>query len=149
MSEQSDLRPDDPSTSGARRSVPFRVLVVLLAAEALLVWLLLAWQVYALVTSEPTALSSAIALIVLNAIAAVWVSAIALNAWRRRGWTRGAGVTWQLVQIAVAIGAFQGVYARPDIGWALLIPSIVVLVLLLAPGVLTPIRDSEPPATNA
>ena len=79
---------------------------------------------------------SAIAILVLLLIAATWVSAIALNVLRHRSWIRGAAVTWQLVQIAVAFGAFQGMYARPDIGWALLVPSIVVIVLLFVPSVM-------------
>lgn len=139
VSEQSDLRPDnDPPLTGARKSGRHRALVVLLAAEALLLWVALAWQVYQFITSEPASVPSAIVLIALNALVAVWVSAIAVNAGRNRSWVRGAALSWQLVQIAVAIGAFQGVYARPDVGWALLIPSVVVIVLLLTPGALRP-----------
>ncbi len=37
--------------------------------------------------------------------------------------------------VAVAVGSFQGLVARPDVGWALLIPAVVAFVLALAPSV--------------
>ncbi|WP_022884367.1 hypothetical protein [Glaciibacter superstes] len=136
---------DEPSTDavgepagGSKTSVrpPALTLVaILLALEALLVWALVAWQVFELLTAEPASYTSAIAILVIAVIAAVWVSAIALNVLRRRSWVRAAAVTWQLLQIAVAVGAFQGIYARSDVGWALLVPSLVVIVLLFTPRV--------------
>jgi threonine/homoserine/homoserine lactone efflux protein len=139
VSEQRDRRPDDePLVPGARRSGRHRLLVGILGAEAALLWVAFGWQVYQLVTSAPASLPSALALIVINALVAVWVSVIAVHAGRGRSWVRGAALSWQLVQIAISIGAFQGVYARPDVGWALLIPSVVVIVLLLTPGTLRP-----------
>lgn len=138
------MRSDDESSHPAPNR-PWRhlLLVVLLGAEAALLWIALAWQVYELVTSAPSSLPSALALMVLNLVAAVWVSVIAVNTARRRSWVRGAALTWQLVQIAVAIGAFQGVYARPDVGWALLVPSLVVIALVLTPGSITSGQSSH------
>ncbi len=120
------------------------MLVAILIAEAALLWVAFGWQVYQLVTTEPTSLPSAIALIAVNALAAVWVSVIAVHASRNRSWVRGAALFWQLVQIAIAIGAFQGVYARPDVGWALLIPSVVAIILLLTPGAIGAPGDRRP-----
>jgi hypothetical protein len=134
VSEERDLPPRERPTSGA--SGRFRLLVVLLVAEAVLLWILVGWQVYELIVSQAASLASGIALIVLNLVAAAWVSAIAIFAAKGRSWVRGAALSWQLLQVAVAVGAFQGVYARPDVGWALLIPSLVVIALLLIPGVL-------------
>ncbi|HYI32519.1 MAG TPA: hypothetical protein VEX88_03560 [Glaciibacter sp.] len=139
MSEQPDRRPDhEPPVSGARGSGRHRLLVAILAAEAALLWVAFAWQVHQLVTSSPASVPSALALMVINALVAVWVSVIAVHAAKGRSWVRGAALSWQLVQIAISIGAFQGAYARPDVGWALLIPSVVVIVLLLTPGALRP-----------
>ncbi|RJT87549.1 hypothetical protein D6T64_14175 [Cryobacterium melibiosiphilum] len=112
-----------------------RVLTVILALEALLLWGVTAWLVVELLTETPTSLGGAFALLGLSALAAVWVSLIAVNLPRRRSWTRGGALTWQLVQIMVAIGAFQGIYARPDVGWGLLAPSLVVIVLLFTRAV--------------
>lgn len=131
-----DVGDDSGTVSGASTRPPALILVaIILTLEALLVWAAVAWQVLELLTAEPTSYVSAIALLVVAVIAAVWVSTIALNVLRRRSWVRAAAVTWQLLQIAVAIGAFQGIYARPDVGWALLVPSLVVIVLLFTPRV--------------
>ncbi|MFT2818020.1 hypothetical protein [Leifsonia sp. A12D58] len=137
MRKQSEEQPASarPPESG-HRPTGLKVLFALIVAEALLLWGVVCWQIIELLTDTPASMSSAIAILVILLIAAVWVTAIALNVLRRRSWIRGAAVTWQLVQVAVAIGCFQGIYARPDIGWALLIPSIVVLVLLFTPSVL-------------
>jgi hypothetical protein len=108
---------------------------VLLFAEAALVVGVAVWFLIELLTAEPASFTSAIAIFVIVLIAAAFTIAIAVGSLRGRPWIRGAAVTWQVIQIAVAVGCFQGLYARPDIGWALLIPSLVVLGLLVAPGV--------------
>ena len=35
--------------------------------------------------------------------------------------------------IAIAVGAFEGVFRAPAIGWALLVPALVALGLVLSP----------------
>lgn len=127
----------------ARRSPALRLLAVLLFAEAALLIAVTLWFVYELVTDRPTSFASALVLTVLSAIAAVWVSLIAVNTLRGASWIRGAAVTWQILQIAVAVGAFQGFYARPDIGWALLLPAILVIVLLFTKSVMLATRRTE------
>jgi hypothetical protein len=49
-----------------------------------------------------------------------------------------------VLQIAVAIGCFQGLFARPDIGWALLVPAVLALVLLFTPPVVAATARREP-----
>lgn len=112
-----------------------RAFVVLLVAEALFMIGLSAWFLFELVSATPTSFTSALAIFVILLIATVFVVALAIGAIRGRAWIRGGAVTWQLVQIAVAIGAFQGVFAQPAIGWCLLVPSLVVLGLLFTPAV--------------
>lgn len=125
-----------------RRPRALLVLAALLAAEALLVWAAAAWLVVELLTATPSSPAGAVAILVLVVVAAVWVSAIAWGALRARSWIRGAALTWQLVQIFVAIGCFQGLYARVDLGWALLLPSLAVIVLLFTPRVLAATRPA-------
>ncbi|KGJ72918.1 hypothetical protein GY21_12195 [Cryobacterium roopkundense] len=111
------------------------VFVALLALEAVVLWLVAGWLVIELLTQRPASLGGGLAILALAVIAAVWVSAITIGAVRRRPWIRGGAVTWQLVQIMVAVGCFQGLYARPDVGWALLLPSLVVIVLAFTPKI--------------
>ncbi|WP_241986747.1 hypothetical protein [Cryobacterium fucosi] len=137
MNERSDRHSDGKGAPGASfRPRALLLLATLLAAEAALLWAAAAWLVLELIMATPVSLASALAILVLVLIAAAWVTAIAINSLRRRTWIRGAAVTWQLVQIAVAVGCFQGLYARADLGWALLLPSLAVLALLFMPRVI-------------
>lgn len=108
---------------------------MLLIAEAVFMVGLSAWFLFELVSATPASFTSALAIFVILLIATAFVVALAIGAVRGRSWIRGGAVTWQLVQIAVAIGAFQGVFAQPAIGWCLLVPSLVVLGLLFSPAV--------------
>lgn len=143
MNEHADQGQDaHEEGSHTRRPPALLALAALLAAEALLVWAAAAWLVFELLTATPTSLAGAVAILVLVVVAALWVSAIAWGALRARSWIRGAALTWQLVQIFVAIGCFQGLYARVDVGWALLLPSLAVIVLLFTPRVLAATRPA-------
>jgi hypothetical protein len=137
VSEWSDQSPDAaPAAPGQRRPLALLVAAALLTLESITLWGVVVWQVVELLTATPTSFTSAIALLVIALIAAVWVSAIALNVLRHRSWIRAAAVTWQLLQIAVAIGLFQGVDANPVLGLAIIIPSVVVIGLMFVPSVL-------------
>ncbi|CAN5399092.1 hypothetical protein BH10ACT7_BH10ACT7_09860 [soil metagenome] len=111
-------------------------LAVLVFAECALLAVATIYLVVEIFVATPASYASAVALTVLTAIATIWLGFIAVNILRGRAWTRGATVVWQVLQIAVAIGCFQGLFARPDIGWALLLPAIVVLVLLFTKPVI-------------
>lgn len=140
--------PSTPESGGGYppfRRRPSRGLVLLrtlLFAEAALLLAAVFWLVFELLTEQPSSLSSALVILALTVIALVFVTAIAIGALRRQSWIRGAGVGWQLMQIAVAAGCFQGIYANPAAGWALLAPSLVVIVLLLAPGIRSQLTGS-------
>ncbi len=114
----------------ARRPAALFLLTAILAAEALLVWAGAAWLIFEMTTETPATIGGGVAITGIVVLAAVWVSAIALNTPRHRPWIRAAAITWQLVQGAVAIGLLQGADARPDLAWGLLVPSILVFVLL-------------------
>ncbi|MEV8253462.1 hypothetical protein AB0O95_05780 [Rhodoglobus sp. NPDC076762] len=111
-------------------------LAAVIFLESALLFAALAYLIFELGAETPQSYPSAIALSVLTAIAAVWVAVIGINTLRKQAWIRGAAVVWQVLQISVAIGSFQGVFARPDVGWLLLTPAIVVLVLLFTKPVL-------------
>ena len=128
-----------------RRPALLIVLVVLLLAETALMIGVFAWLLLELMTAKPTSVSSGIAILVLAGVGALWVLITAIGALRARSWMRGAAITWQLVQAAVAIGCFQGLYALPGVGWALLIPAIIGVLLVLSPSV-TSVTRRDPRA---
>jgi hypothetical protein len=115
---------------------PFLIaLTVILALEALLVLALAVWLVVELLTETPQSYPSAVAIVVLVVLAAAWLIATVVGIARRRSWARASALTIQILQLAVAVGCFQGFYARPDVGWALLIPAVVAGVLAVSPSV--------------
>lgn len=138
---------DDAGLNDARkRHHPLLLtLVALLFAECALLAAAAVFLVIELLIAKPESYASALALTALTVIAAIWLGFIAVGALRGRPWIRGAAVVWQILQIAVAIGSFQGLFARPDIGWLLLIPAIAVLVLLFTrPVIAVTTRPQEP-----
>jgi hypothetical protein len=122
--------PDAASAAGGVKAALIVVTTVLFleaaALAAIVVWLLVD-----LITLQPSSYASAIALIVLVVIGAVFVGAVAFASLRRAPWSRAAAIVWQILQLSIAVGAFQGLFARPDVGWVLLVPSIMVIGLLL------------------
>lgn len=85
-------------------------------------------------------IGGALALIAISVFFSVSLVAMGVAALRRRPWVRAAGLTWQLVQIAVAAGSFQGLFAQPEIGWLLMLPAALAIVLLFAPSVVSATR---------
>lgn len=113
----------------------FVTVVALLFAEAGALIAVLGWLVVDLLVLQPSSFATAVALVVLVAIAAAWVAATAVASARRAPWSRASAIVWQVLQVSIAVGAFQGLFARPDVGWLLLVPAITVIGLLLWPPV--------------
>ncbi|GGF14473.1 hypothetical protein [Subtercola lobariae] len=123
-----------------RRPVLLIVLGLLLLAESFVVLAVGAWQITQLLQAPPEIYSSAIALIVMVLAAGLWVLVTAIGVFRLRPWTRGSALTWQVLQIIVAICCFQGIFGSPDDGWPLLIAGLLGIALLLAPQVVAVTR---------
>ena len=129
VSTADDAKVNDP------RNPLLILLAVLLFAECALLVAATVYLVVELLIATPASLASALFLTVLTGIAAAWLGVIAVNTLRASPWIRGAAITWLVLQIAVAIGCFQGLFAQPTIGWALLVPALAVLVLVFTPPV--------------
>lgn len=125
------------------RPVGLWVVAALLTAEFLLVVGVSAFLLFELLTVRPDSYPSAVALLVLSLVAAAWLGAVVLGALRGRAWIRGAAVTWQVLQVAIGVGSLRGQFAEPAIGWALIVPAVLVVGLLLTPRVVaaTAARD--------
>lgn len=145
---------DEPMPHAASASGGVRAALVVVNAVLILEAVALAavavWLVVDLVALRPSSYATAIALTVLVAIGAAWVGATAIASLRRAPWSRAAAIVWQILQVSIAVGAFQGLFARPDVGWALLLPAVTVIGLLLWPPVrlayTRPDDDIEPPS---
>ena len=132
----------DSSVSG-KRPTAVRILTVILAIEAAGLFAATAFLVFELLVAPADSVASAIALTVCVALAGVWVTAIAVGVWRLQAWTRGAAIVVQVLLAAIAIGSFQGILPRPDIGWILLLPAIAVVGLMFSSPVRAALRRDE------
>ena len=127
--------PAAASVSGGVKAALVTVSALLFLEAAALVGIVV-WLIVDLIALQPSSYATAIALIVLVVIGAVWVGAVAVASVRRAPWSRAAAIVWQILQVSIAVGAFQGLFARADVGWLLLVPAITVIGLLLW----TPVR---------
>lgn len=128
---------------GPRRHPLLLVLAAVLYLECALLAVITAYLVIELVVDRPDSYATAIAIIVLSALATVWLGVLAFHTLLGRTWIRAGVVVWQLLQIAVAATSFQGLFARPDVGWALLVPAVLALVLLFTPPVIDATTGSK------
>ena len=120
-------------STGVRAALVVVSGILLLEAAAL--GAVVVWLVIDLLALEPSSYATAIALLVLVVIALAGVCAVAVASLRRAPWSRAAAIVWQVLQLSVAVGAFQGLFARADVGWLLLVPAVTVIGLLLWPPV--------------
>jgi hypothetical protein len=127
-----------PEAASDSRGARAALMVVngILLLEAVALAAVVVWLVIDLLALEPSSYATAIALLVLVVIAAIGVGAVAVASLRSAPWSRAAAIVWQVLQLSIAVGAFQGLFARPDVGWFLLVPAITASGLLLW----TPVR---------
>ncbi|MEO6941570.1 MAG: hypothetical protein ABI238_00910 [Terrimesophilobacter sp.] len=123
-----------------RRPRALTLLAGLLFLEAVFLVILAGFLVFELVTEVPTSFASAVGILILVVAAAVWLVFVGVGALRARPWVRAAALTWQVLQLAVAIGSFQGLFARDDIAWYLLVPAVLIMALLFTRSVLSATR---------
>lgn len=141
MSESPIEAPE--ASRGRRRPPQLRALAAAIGLEAVGLVALTGVLIVDLFIARADSFVSAVALTAVTAIGAAWLVVMALHTLKGRSWIRAAAVTVQILLIALAIGSFQGIFARPDIGWLLLAPAAVVLVLLFTPAVIAATAREE------
>lgn len=133
----------DNTVDSSRKHPLVVTLAVIVLAECALLVVAVVYLIVELFVETPASFASAIALTFLVIIAAIWLAVVGVNILRCRPWVRGATVVWQILQIAVAVGCFQGVFAEPAIGWALLVPAVVAFILVFTPPVVAATARAE------
>ena len=120
----------DNTVSIARRPALLRLLIVLLAIEFAGVAALAIVLLVETLTTRSASIGGGIALTIIGFIAAAWLGAIVVGALRGQAWIRAAAIVWQVLQVAVGVGALQGQVAQPAWGWPLIVLAAVVFLLL-------------------
>jgi hypothetical protein len=89
------------------------------------------------VIQHPDSYLSAVALIVLAALATVWLALMATHSLAGRPWVRAGSITWQVLQLVIGITIIVG--GQP-LGWVLVAVAVVVLVVVFTPPVIAATR---------
>ena len=100
--------------------------------EALVLIMATVGILWAMASSPAKALLTDSALVLLTLGAALWLSFAARAIRKGMRWARSAGVFWQLIQLAIALGSFE---ASLIYGFAIAVPSLAVLLALFNPQV--------------
>lgn len=123
--------PGDDAVPGAlRRPAAVTALGVIVSIEALVMVGLVVWLGIEIAVAQPEYLVTAVAILVLAAIAALFLVFVAIGTFRMQVWTRSATLVWQIFQVVAAIAAFQGIIGSASVGWFLLVPAILAVILL-------------------
>lgn len=105
--------------------------IIILALESLGMMAVTGLLIFQLGGTSPDTYSTAIALIVVVAIATAWITATAIGFSRRKPFAKGSALVWNILQAVIGVLSNQGEFARPDIGSALLLPALAAIALLL------------------
>lgn len=125
-----------------RRPALLWLLVALLSLEFLGVGALAVTLLIETLVQPVATFGAGVALTIVAFIAAAWLFAIIVGTLRGQAWIRAAAIVWQVLQVAVGVGALQGQVAQPAWGWPLIILAALVFLLLFTKPVveLTSVR---------
>ena len=140
MSENSEQNPTNQDLNGheqTRRSPLVAILGVLVSVEALLVTAGAMYFLSRIFLETPENLSGAFVIFSITFIIAAGLIAAAIGTFKAKPWTRGAIVTWQIMQFVVATSFIQGIQAWKPVGWLLIAIAVGTAVLLFTRPVIS------------
>jgi hypothetical protein len=117
-----------------------RALSVAFFLEALVLFVATVAIVWGMTTSQAGALLTNSALVVLTLSAGVWLTFAGIAITKGKRWARSAGVFWQLIQLAIALGTFEASLLG---GFAIALPSLAVLFTLFSSEVVKATSESK------
>lgn len=121
------------SSGTTKRPATVLLLAGVLALEAAVLAAATVFLVVETAAQEADFLVSSLALAGLALLGTVLLALVASAAFRMRSWVRGAAITWQIMQLAVAWVFLQGDIAV-WVGWALVGISILGIVAAVHPA---------------
>jgi len=117
-----------------------RAISVAFFLEALVLFVATVAIVWGMTTSQAGALLTNSALVVLPLSAGVWLTFAGIAITKGKRWARSAGVFWQLIQLAIALGTFKASLLG---GFAIALPSLAVLFTLFSSEVVKATSESK------
>lgn len=123
MTENVPQNPTNPGSNGherKRRSYLIPLLGVLVSIEALMVTAGAFYFLSRIFLETPENLSGAMVIFAITLVIVFGLVATAIATFRAQSWSRGAIVTWQIMQFAVATSFIQGITEWQPVGWLLI-----------------------------
>jgi len=117
-----------------------RAISVAFFLEALVLFVATVAIVWGMTTSQAGALLTNSALVALTLSAGVWLTFAGMAITKGKRWARSAGVFWQLIQLAIALGTFEASLLG---GFAIALPSLAVLFTLFSSEVVKATSESK------
>ena len=117
-----------------------RAISVAFFLEALVLFVATAAIIWGMTTSQAGALLTNSALVVLTLSAGVWLTFAGIAITKGKRWARSAGVFWQLIQLAIALGTFEASLLG---GFAIALASLAVLFTLFSSEVVKATSESK------
>jgi len=117
-----------------------RAISVAFFLEALVLYVATVAIVWGMTTSQAGSLLTNSALVVLTLSAGVWLTFAGIAITKGKRWARSAGVFWQLIQLAIALGTFEASLLG---GFAIALPSLAVLFTLFSSEVVKATSESK------
>lgn len=114
--------------------------IIILALESLGMMAVTGLLIVQLGSTSADTYSTAIALVVVVAIATAWITVTAIGFARRQPFAKGSALVWNILQAVIGVLSNQGEFARPDIGSLLLLPALAAIALLLFSGQVSEFR---------
>ena len=111
------------------------ILIVLLTAEFAVMAVITVVIGALSATGQADTFAGGVAFLVLALVATVWLGFIVVAAYRGHAWMRGAAIVFQVLVFAVGVGCFRGLTAEPALGFALVVPAVAIVALLVSPPV--------------
>lgn len=105
---------------------------IVLALQALVLWALLGWSIYSVITGDSASFISAVGLTFIVFLATVWVSNIAYGVIRLRPSAHTPAMVIQLLIASIGAASFGGEFGNLLIGWLAILPSTIAFFLLLS-----------------
>lgn len=107
-------------------------IAIVLSLQALVLWALLGWSIYSVITGDSASFISAVGLTFVVFLATVWVSNIAYGVIRLRSSAHTPAMVIQLLIASIGAASFGGEFGNLLIGWLAILPSTIAFFLLLS-----------------
>lgn len=130
--------------SNAKKPAGLLAVLAIVGLEQIVVLYLLSSYLLATLVGEVKSLPTMLALAGLGLIVAIWLAYVIKGLSLGRRWARSGAIFWQLVQLTIAWGSFTGQFANAAIGFALIVPSVLVIGLLFTNPVFAATQEETP-----